>query len=311
MTVSINQTFIEPCHLGVDIGGSCTKFGVVGPEYQLLFRDRIPTDQTASGDEVIRQIESKCRGIIRQYPVQTIGIGVPGWIDQASGNVTAANLPFHDFPILSYFQERFSLPVYLDNDANCAAYGEATAGIGADSMLMVTLGTGIGGGIVIGGKLYRGTDGNAGEYGHMSIDPHGLPCACGQNGCWEQYASASAFNRMALEAAQKNREGILASLIRENNGFCDGVTIFKAIDQNCPDAIGVFQTYLDYLAFGIRNLIHIFRPHAVVLAGGLSYQGEKLTQPLKERIHTQTEICVSRLRGDAGVIGAALLYQTV
>jgi len=173
---------------------------------------------------------------------------------------------------------------------------------------MITLGTGIGGGIVIDRKIYSGL-GDAGEIGHMCIQADGILCPCGQRGCWEKYASVSALVEQMQAAAKENKDSLLYQMIQENHEMVDGKLIFSAIKQGCEVAKAVFDKYLDWLTVGIRNVIMIFRPETVVLAGGITTEKELLLKPLIERVASDVPIKISKLQSDAGVVGAALLAR--
>lgn len=293
-------------YLGIDIGGSAIKLGVIDEENNLIYKDSIPTKIGKSGEIIMDDIARACKKLIKKYPVAAAGVGTPGVIHEDK-TVSAANLPFDHLAIGAILTKKLGIPVSVDNDANCAAYGEATVGTKSKNMLMITLGTGIGGGIIIDGKIYSGMRGDAGEIGHMCIIPDGLPCPCGSHGCWERYASVSALIEQAHEAAKKHPDSILAKEIAEHHEMVDGKIFFSAIEQGCDVAKSVFNTYLGYLAIGIRNLITVFRPESVVLAGGITLQGNTLLEPLKEKLKTDIPVMISKLQSDAGVMGAALL----
>lgn len=295
--------------LGVDIGGTSVKFGVVDGFNNIVYKDSIPTHKDNPAEAIIDNIAEKCKEIIGKFPISSLGVGTPGTIDFENKTVSAANLPFKNTPIVKILEKKLKLPVYINNDANCAALGEAMAGEGKDvkNMVMVTLGTGIGGGIIIDKKIYMG-GGEAGEIGHMCIDADGKKCACGSVGCWERYASATALIELTEEAAKENPESILAKMVEENL-FADGKTVFNAIAEGCPIAQAVLDKYIGYLAIGIKNIVNVFSPDTIVLSGGLSEAGKALSAPLVEKLGSNVKIKISRLGNDAGIIGAALLCR--
>lgn len=295
-------------HLGVDIGGTSVKFGVIDGSNNVIFKDSIPTKKDMPARGIVDYIADTCKKIAARYPVASVGVGIPGTVDNATGTVSSANLPFENAPVAKWLSDDLGMKVSLSNDANCAALGEAVAGEGAgtENMFLVTLGTGIGGGIIIDNKIYEGARGDAGEIGHMCIVSGGKSCPCGERGCWEQYASVSALIEQVELAANKNPDSTLAKIIEEN-GYTDGKTVFEAMDKDCPVAKAVFDEYLDYLTVGIKNIINIFRPDTIVIAGGLSEAGDKLLVPLAEKVGTDVPLKISRLGADAGIIGAALL----
>lgn len=299
-------------YLGVDIGGTNIKFGVIDGFNNIIYKDSLPTHKDNPARAIVDDIASACEDIISRFPITSVGIGTPGIIDFENNTVTATNLPFDNTPIVEWLSERIKLPIYLNNDANCAALAEAVAGEGVAwrDIFMVTLGTGIGGGIIIDKKIYMGAQGNAGEIGHMCIDTDGKMCSCGNRGCWEKYASVSALIEQTEAAATAEPDSILADVIKKNC-VIDGKTVFEAKLLGCPVAEKVFDTYIDYLAVGIKNIINIFRPGAVVISGGISEAGDLLLKPLVEKVGMDTPICISRLQNDAGIIGAAALGRNI
>ena len=200
--------------LGVDIGGTSVKFGVIDGFNNIVYKDSMPTHKDNPAEVIVENIAEKCREIIEKFPISSVGVGTPGVIDFEKRTVSASNLPFKNLPLAKMLEDKLKLPVFMNNDANCAALGEAMAGEGKNvkNMVMVTLGTGIGGGIIIDKKIYTG-GGEAGEIGHMCIDTDGKKCACGSVGCWERYASATALIEMTEEAAKKNPDSILAKAV--------------------------------------------------------------------------------------------------
>lgn len=292
-------------YLGVDIGGTDTKFGVIDYNNKLVYTSKIHTPKDADDKEIMSAIAQECVSISENYPICGIGIGTPGLINKKAGTVTAVNLPFNNSPIVDYLKEQINLPAFLENDACCAAIGEAYMGVGAKNMLMITLGTGIGGGIVIDKKIYSGK-GSAGEIGHICINPKGIKCGCGATGCWEAYASVTALIKRIKEASIANPDSILRKIITED-GYIDGKTLFKALDKNCPVAEGVFDEYTDYLAVGIRSIIMTFDPDTIVIGGAISKEGDRLLDPVRKKVNLSTPIKISVLQGNAGAVGAALL----
>ena len=218
----------------------------------------------------------------------------------------AGNLPFRNVPLASLLQEALGLPTYLENDANCALIAEAAAGVcrGCRDALIVTIGTGIGGAILIDGRIYHGHNNLAGELGHFVIQHGGRQCACGMKGCFEQYASATALVRQTEEAIAANPGSLLAQLGAEG---VDGRTVFSALEQNCPVAEAVLEEYLSYLADGLNSLTYIFQPQMTVLAGGVAKAGQVLTDRLKPKLIPRANVAVSTLKGTSGILGAAML----
>lgn len=291
--------------LGVDIGGTSVKFAVVEGG-KLKYKSSIETDKS-SCDTFIKNIADECNRIKNLYAVKSVGVGTPGIIKD--GLVTAANLPFKQTAVEKMLKKYIDLPVSVDNDANCAAMGEAEFGIGADydNVIMITLGTGIGGGVIINKHICHGKNGT-GEIGHMIIQSeNGRKCSCGQSGCWEQYASVTALVREAEKAAEADKDSELYRLYSENGNKLNGKLIFSAIDSGCKTADKVFSDYIDWVAVGIINLINIFGPDIIILAGGITARGDMILKALKERIKTEVPIEISVLQNDAGALGAATL----
>ena len=294
--------------LGVDLGGTSIKFGVVDADNNVVFKDSTATPKNGGAEAIVDAIAAKCAEITAKFPISSVGLGTPGIINFESKTVRAANHPFNNTPIVEMLEKKLKLPVFMNNDANCAALGEAIAGEGKDAknMVMVTLGTGIGGGIIIDKKIYVGA-GEAGEIGHMCVEAGGKQCACGAQGCWECYASATALVEATKIAASENPDSVLAKLAAKNG--VDGRTVFEAVKANCPVGQAVLDKYLTYLSVGIKNIVNVFNPDLVVISGGLSEAGEALSKPLLEKLGANIKIELSKLGNDAGVIGAALLCR--
>ncbi len=285
--------------LGVDIGGTNIKFAVVEGE-EIKLRKSIATKDTCNG--IIDDIASEISEIRKSYDIKAVGVGTPGLIHD--GLVTAINLPFRDTPLESLIAERTDLSVTVDNDANCAALGEVVFGGTKDcgNIVLITLGTGVGSGII----LNRSITHNGGEMGHMIIEAESSrKCGCGQYGCWETYSSVTALVKDAEEQAAKNKSSILYTL--SDNGRLTGKQIFEAADKGCGTARAVIDRYIHYLAVGIRNIINIFSPEAIVLAGGITGQGDKLLKPLIRELPEDARVEISILQEEAGALGAAML----
>ena len=306
-------------YVGIDLGGMSAKSGVF-EDGRLIRKERVDTDPADGAEGVAEKIGALAKNVaahagLRFEDVQAIGIGSPGVIDSAAGVVAKwGNYNWRQVPLARMVADRTGKPVCLTNDANAAALGEAKFGAGANykDCLLITLGTGVGGGIVLGGKLFEGYRSAGAEVGHMVIQTGGRRCGCGRRGCFEQYSSATALIRDTREAMESNR----ASLLWEIAGSLekvDGSTAFKAARAGDETARRVVGDYIRYLAEGIANLVNIFRPQAVMLGGGVSNEGEALLVPLKEkvneRIYVGTEyapldILRAALGNDAGIYGA-------
>ena len=297
--------------LGIDIGGTNIKFGVVDEAYHIVQKYMIPTAVEQGADRIVSDIIEKCKEIKKDCPFEKIGIGTPGKVDSKKGVcVRASHLPWQNTPMADRLETELGVKVCVANDATCAICGEIVAGVGRtyQDFIMITLGTGIGGGICMNGKPCFGVNGAAGEFGHMTINYDGVPCRCGGKGCFEQYASVSALIRQTEEAVEKNPESRLAKCAREENRI-SGKTLFHAVEAGCEVALEVLEQYTDYLAHGIFGLCKIFAPEAVVIGGAVSGQGELLLEPVRRKINLDINLAASELQNDAGIIGAAVIVK--
>lgn len=312
-------------YIGVDLGGTNIDVGIVDENYKLVGSGAVPTNCPREAVEMVDDIVTLVFHLMNTYQIQkqqiiSMGIGVPGSVNKEMGIIGYANnLNFTGVPFLSLIKEKIEWPVYLDNDGNVGAWGEFLAGSGRGhhSMVMVTLGTGIGGGIIINDQLFYGCNNSAGEIGHMVIEKNGLPCNCGRRGCFENYASATALIKYAREAMLANRDSMLWEICQKDTNKLNGVSFFEAVKKEDRVAKAVLEQYISYLATGIANLINIFQPDLLCISGGISQAGSLLLDPLKalveKEVYTrqdksgQTVLKVAKLVSDAGMIGAALL----
>lgn len=301
-TLICDRKAYSDIHIGVDIGGMSVKIGVVDNN-EIIDKQSFAIEKNFTADDIASSIARICNNFADKYDVISIGIGTPGIIK--NDKVSAANLPFEDFPLRKTVEDSVHIPVALENDAACAALGEQIAGAGKEdcNVILITLGTGIGAGFIINGEIYSGC-GAAGEAGHMCIETNGAECPCGRKGCWEQYASVSALKRMTLEAAKANPDSTLAEMCAEE---VSGQTVFRAAEKGCEAAKSVLNKYFDYLAAGLVNLVNIFDPNTVIISGGLSNAGEIIINELKPRLAPFKNIKLALLRNDAGIIGASSL----
>ena len=304
--------------IGIDLGGTTVKAALCAPDGTLLHKQSAPTP-TGDATGLCAAMKQLALGLCAAQgaapeQITSIGIGVPGSFDKATCTLKfGTNLGMNNVCFADAFRPDFGCTVQLDNDANCAALGEVTAGAakGAKNMVMVTLGTGVGGGIIIGGKLYTGCNGIAGEVGHMVIRQGGERCGCGRDGCLEAYASAASFVKFAERALAAGR----GSLLQAHAGHLNAKMICDAVDAGDALACELFDEYCVNLSCGLANFINIFQPEAIVLGGGLAGYGEKLLAPLRRLTLPQTfrsdgrntEIVCASLGNDAGLIGAAML----
>lgn len=243
-----------------------------------------------------------------------MGVGSPGACDPQTGVVKRAyNLNWFDVPVCRMLHQRFGIPVRLGNDANCAALAEVVAGaaVGCQDMVLITLGTGVGSGIISRGKILSGLRGGAGEAGHMLLVLDGEPCTCGRRGCWEAYSSATALIRQARQAAAEHPESLLAGAEE-----ITGKTVFDAADRGDETANAVVDRFCDYLGAGVTNIVNALAPEVILIGGGISRQGERLLAPVRRYVEKNCFggkdgaipiIAAARLGNDAGIIGAAAL----
>lgn len=304
VTLICDESAYKSVKLGIDIGGTEIKFAVVDSG-KIVHKSVIKTNRL-SADAIIEDIIREFALISESYSVKSVGIGVPGSVIR--GLVTTDNLPFKDFPMQRVLQEKIGLPIAVDNDANCAVLGEKFfVGDKYENIVMVTIGTGIGGGIIINNKLCRG-NGEFGEIGHMVIQTRGgRKCACGRCGCFEQYASVTALLKCAEEEAHKYPESILYAAVNDKSQKFDGKRFFEIMESGCDVCKKVFDEYIEWLVAGLKNLENIFDPDVIIIAGGITARKDKLLKETDKRNIFKAPIIVSKLAGDAGAVGAAFL----
>ena len=313
-------------YIGIDIGGTNLKAGLVDEDGRLLavktMKIREVSDPDALTDTLVALTRELAQeGGVPMEEIASVGAGVPGVVDIRTGSIVyTCNLPLRNIPLRKLFKRRLGLHLYVENDANCAALAEyyAGAGQGSKRFVTITLGTGIGAGIIHNGKIFHGGNGMAGEVGHTCIDYQGLPCPCGRRGCWEQYASATALIRDTKRTMAAHPESLLHAIAAEQGGV-DGRTAFLAKERGDEAGAQVVEDYIEHLACGLTNLVNIFFPEVLALSGGVANQGDALLLPLRERVrersfgsryavsHTRIELCTLGYR--AGVIGAAMLAR--
>ena len=310
--------------IGIDLGGTNIVAAVVNDEYEMVGKAKTPTATTRSADEIFDDIAKVCKEAMAQAGVTikdifSVGIGTPGTVNKEGVIEFANNLGFVNVPAKEMLIERLGIEnVYVDNDANCAALGEAQAGSGhgAKDFIAVTLGTGVGSGVIINGKIVAGVNNAGGECGHSVIVVDGEPCTCGRKGCWEAYASATALINQTKAAMEKYPDSVMHELVKANGGKVDGRTAFDAMRRGDIAGIKVVDAYVKYVACGLINLVNIFQPETICIGGGICNEGETLLRPLRRYIDSerysvyskiQSKIVKAELGNDAGIIGAALL----
>ncbi len=310
--------------IGVDLGGTNIAVGLVNEDMKIKVKKSLPTGASRPAEEIVADIAALCRMVcdeagIALSDVAGIGIATPGIANHDDGVVEYANnLPFHKFPIAKLLREKTDVEkVKIENDANAAAWGEAVAGAakGTKNSVMITLGTGVGGGIIIDNKVYSGFNYAGGELGHIVIKVDGAPCSCGRKGCWEAYSSATALIRMTKEKIEECRATGRTTIMADQPKV-SGRTACDAM--RAGDAAGkeVYDKYIRYLASGLATIINIFQPEVISLGGGVSNEGQSLIDSLLPIIRSEqygggvvplTDLRIATLGNDAGIIGAAML----
>ena len=311
--------------IGIDLGGTNIVASVVDDDYNIIGTSKTPTNAPRSADEIFDDIADVCEEAVKaagltMEDIDSVGMGTPGTVNQDGIIEFANNLAFNNVPARTMLAKRINKPeekVFIENDANCAALGEAYAGCGngAKDFVAVTLGTGVGSGVIIGGKIVNGVNYAGGECGHMVIVVDGEQCSCGRKGCWEAYASATALIRQTKKAMEEYPDSLMHKLAKEE-GKVSGRTAFDAMRLGDIAGIKVVDDYIKYVACGLINIVNALQPEIICIGGGICNEGETLMKRLRrfvrsERysIHSkiQTKIVKAELGNDAGVIGAALL----
>ena len=310
-------------YIGIDVGGTNLKAGLVDEAGNIVEVERIPLDYQNPEQfaEVVAGLAKavSAKGGVGLEEIAWVGMGMPGSVD--GGNVRyLTNIPMENVPLEELFRKHFDRPLYLGNDADCAAVGEYFSGVGQGTkdFAVVTLGTGVGCGLILGGKLQGGAASS--EAGHLVIVHGGEQCNCGRKGCWERYAAATALIGFTKKAMAEHPESALHA-VAEKNGAVDGRTSFEAAKAGDETALAVCRQYVEYLACGLNSLINILRPEMVALGGGVAAAPEELLlKPVQELVEKEsfsshggrvTQVLRAQLGNDAGIIGAALLGRVV
>lgn len=320
--------------IGVDLGGTNIAVGLVDDGYKIINKVSLPTGKERSGELIVKDMAELCKNVCKDADVslsdvKAIGIASPGVANHDNGTVEYANnLKFKHFPIADLLKEYLgegSPRIYLENDANAAAWGEAVAGAakGSRNSVMITLGTGVGGGIIIDGKIYSGFNYAGAELGHIVIQHNGRQCSCGRRGCWEAYSSATGLINMTndkiKECSEQGRDTLMVELAKIK-GKVSGRTAFDAMRMGDEAGREVVDEYISYLACGLANIINIFQPEILSIGGGISNEGQFLIDLILPLIRDEqyglgfvdlTDIRIAKLGNDAGIIGAALLGDNI
>lgn len=313
-------------YIGIDLGGTNIAAGIIDENCNLICKGKTPTLAHRPADELVADMATLCTSLVQKAgltfaQIAALGVAVPGAFDPESGIVKCCNnINMNQYPIADKLRALLPIErICLDNDANVAALAEAKmgAGKGCDDFVMVTLGTGVGGGIVIGGKLYSGFNFTGGELGHMIIQYGGRACSCGQKGCWEAYSSATALVAMTKEKMAERPESLMWEMCGGNAENASPRTAFDAAKKGDAAGDEVVKTFIEYLACGLVNMVNIFQPRVLCIGGGLCGEGDYLLTPLKElvdrnqygadELEDKTVLKIAELGNDAGIIGAAAL----
>lgn len=304
-------------YIGIDVGGMSIKAGVVNNAGDIITKYAVPTPLDNNEGFLKAMLES-VKGAIKEAnieadEIEAIGIGAPGVVDREKGFlVNSPNIPYINAPVREYLQKNFkNVPVLVENDANSAALGEYYKADNAKNFVFITLGTGVGGGIVIDGKLFTGTNGAAGELGHVVTHVGGRECGCGRRGCWEAYASVTGL----IKTTEEHRDEIKGIKTGER---ISGRTVFELAKKGDKDAERVRNMWIEEVAVGLADMVNIFQPDEIVVGGAISKEGDVIMEPVRKYIEKysfnvgnmqRTRVLASRIGGDAGIIGAALLYK--
>lgn len=315
--------------LGIDLGGTNIAAGVVDEGFNIIGTGKVKTGADRPATAIADDMAQAARLAIKDAGLNTsdisaLGIGSPGSIVPTTGVVAYANnLNFKNVPLCAMLKERLGIDAYIENDANAAAFGEllAGAGKGCKNFVAITLGTGVGGGVIIDGKIFSGSNNAGTELGHTVICVDGIHCSCGRDGCWEAYASATALIRQTKDEMSRCPDSVMWKLVGGDVNRVSGITAFDAMRKGDAAGKRVVDKYLHYVAVGITNMINIFQPDALCIGGGISKEGDTIIKPItdfveRERysknVEKQTLIKTAALGNDAGIIGAAyldLLYR--
>ena len=313
-------------YLGIDLGGTNIAVGLVDENLEIVLKDSVKTLTSRPTSEIIDDMASLCKSLVERVgitfdEVEYLGVAAPGSIDPVNGIVRYSNnVKMSNYPLADELRSRLPIrKVYLENDANAAALGEAKAGAGKgySNLVMITLGTGVGGGIVIDGKLYSGFNHCGAELGHTVIEVDGRVCSCGRKGCFEAYSSATGLVNMTKEKMTEDETSLMWKLVNNNLEKVNGRTAFDAAKKGDESGLAVVNMYIKYLACGLTNLVNIFQPEVLCIGGGVCGEGDYLLKPLVEIVRKSeygaenqtnfSQIKIAELGNNAGIIGAAAL----
>ena len=308
--------------VGIDVGGTGIKVGVIDAHHSIIGEGTIPTCTDIPFEEQVRRmaqcvLDTATAAGVEPYQIEMVGVGIPGIANSSGEVIKCTNMGWFHVPFRSVFQKYLNVPVLIDNDANVAALAESVAGVsaGTSSSVFITIGTGIGSGIIINGKIWNGFHGIGGELGHVILALNGVPCTCGNRGCLERYCSATALIRMGREAAAAHPESMILSLAGGDPDNIEARTVIDSARQNDPVAVQVYGEYISYLSQAIASVVNLLDPEVIVIGGGVSKAGDFLLDPLRREYRKYVifndqpmpEIKLAVLGSRAGMIGAAML----
>ena len=310
-------------YVGIDLGGTNIKAGIVDGQGKILAEAFCKTQAQRPYQDIVRDMAGCVMQALKNAKMTTddilsVGIGIPGYANQKTGTgAFCTNLGWYDVPLQAEIRKYFDLHIAIDNDATVAGYAESIAGVSknAESSVFLTLGTGVGGGIVIHGRPWSGAHGIGSEVGHMTLSVDGVPCNCGNNGCMEKYTSATAIIRMARQACMTYPDSAMMLRAEGDLNRINAKTVIDAAKANDRAALEVFDEYCKYLAIAINNIIAFLDPEMIVLGGGVSHAGNFLLEKVKAKVPRYLlyktlpypEICLASLGNEAGMIGAAMI----
>lgn len=312
--------------LGIDLGGTGIKTGVVDEQYNIIGRGSAETRMPRHADLIMDDIARAAFAAVEDAgltmdDISYVGVGTPGAINQATGILEfAGNLDINKYPLRRELENRLNKSICIENDANAAAFGEYIAGAakGCGDVVCITLGTGVGSGIIIDGRVYNGCNYTAGEFGHTVIVADGIECNCGRQGCYEKYASVSALIEQTKESMREHPESSMWQIVQGDISKVNGKTSFDAMRAGDSTAAEVVDRYIKYIACGVINAVNIFQPDVICIGGGISKEKDTLLNPLRALVfderfsknsERQTRLVVAKLGNDAGIIGAAFLHR--